>query len=189
MNFNINKSLSVDENTITIPVQAESSIENISMEVATQIGATNCVTGEFTTGDAGSTKVINVPYNGNGYPVGIMIVVAEGMMAEPWITILHRYAIGGYFLSKAIMDASPDYAEGDNDVILGVVFYKSNASIPAALSASPLNFHGYSQDAVTDGKDSALFVHSATEIEVSVSDTRYGLLENTTYKYCVWYSE
>lgn len=161
----------------------------IRMETSAKIGAINCVTGEFTTGDAGSTKVINVPYHGNGYPVGILIVVAEGMMADPWITILHRYAIGGYFLSKAIMDTSPDYAGGDNDTLFGVVFYKSNASIPAALSASPLNFHGYSQDAVTAEKDSALFVHSPTEIEVSVSDTRYGLLENKTYKYCVWYSE
>ena len=178
MNFNINAS---------VPV--ESNIENISLEVETRIGATNCVTGEFTTGDAGSTKVINVPYHGNGYPVGILIVVKEGIQGEPWRTIRHRYAIGGYFLSKAIMDTSPDYAGGDNDTLFGVICYKSSTSIPASIAASPLDFRGYSQDTVTAGIYSALFVHSPTEIEVFVSDTGYGLLENTTYKYCVWYSE
>ena len=161
----------------------------IRMETSSKIGAINCVTGEFTTGESGSTKVINVPYHGNGYPVGILVVVAEGMEAEPWTTILHRCAIGSYFLSKAMMDTSPDYVGGDNDMLFGVVFYKSSDSKPASLSAAPLVFHGYSQDAVTDEKDSTLFVHSPTEIEVSVSDTGYGLLENTTYKYCVWYSE
>lgn len=187
MNFNINKSLSVGENTTTIPLQAESSIENISMEVATQIGATNCVTGEFTTGESGSVETIHVPYKGNGYPVGLFIVIKSGVDEEPFASLEARTAIGAYMVLKSAMNVPPDYNDGDNDKARCVKIGKN------ALSSSIINTafttETYRQESPDVGAYNALRISSAKDINILVRSGANGFLANTTYKYCVWYSE
>lgn len=187
MNFNINKSLSVGENTITIPVQAESSIENISMEVATQIGATNCVNGEFTTGESSGVETVHVPYKGNGYPVGLFIVIKSGVDEEPFASLDARSAIGAYIVLKAAMNVPPDYNDGDNDKARCVKIGKTVTS--SSITSTAFNTGTYQQESPGIGAYNALRVSSAKDINIYVRSGANGFLANTTYKYCVWYSE
>ena len=161
----------------------------IRMETSTKIGAINCVTGEFTTGENRGVETIHVPYKGNGYPVGLFIVIKSGVDEEPFASLDARSAIGAYMVLKSAMNVPPDYNNGDNDKARFVKIGK-NASSSSIINTASLGDAGmYRQESPDVGTYNALRISSAKDINIYVRSSSNGFLANTTYKYCVWYSE
>jgi hypothetical protein len=159
----------------------------IRMETSAKIGAINCVTGEFTTGENSGVETIHVPYKGNGYPVGLFIAIKSGVDEEPFASLDARSAIGAYMVLKAAMNVPPDYNDGDNDKARCVKIGKnvpSSSIINTAFTAET-----YRQERPDVGAYNALRISSAKDINIYVRSGANGFLANTTYKYCVWYSE
>lgn len=159
----------------------------IRMETSAKIGAINCVTGEFTTGESSGVETIHVPYKGNGYPVGLFIVIKSGVDEEPFASLDARTAIGAYMVLKSAMNVPPTYNEGDNDSARCVKIGKNTTS--SSITNTAFNSKLYSQEAPTVATYNALNISGAKEINIYVRGNLNGFLANTTYKYCVWYSE
>lgn len=159
----------------------------IRMETSAQIGAINCVTGEFTTGESLGVETINVPYHGNGYPVGVLITLENGVNSEPYESLIARGAIGAYMVLKSIMNVPPDYANGDNDYAQCVKYYKQSSSSDN-ITIATFKPKCYREDDPDTSAYNNLHIHSATEILIYVRGNFHGFLQNTKYKYVVWYN-
>lgn len=160
----------------------------IRMDLMEHTGAINCVSGTFTTGESAGVETIHIPYMGKGYPIGLMIVLENGINSEPYASLISSGAIGAYIASKSIMNIPPDYAAKDNDKAQCVKYYKNSES-SAVVSVSVSNAKIYRPDNPNVIAFNNLHIRSATEIRIIVRGDNNAFLTNTKYKYVVWYSE
>ncbi len=184
-------SLSVTENGTYTPATGHA---YSSVEVEVSGGASNFVSGTFTTGTTeGVAESISIPYTGSGYPVIVNIYFASGWNSNSsGYSTIHQYAIIQQTLSRVYPNSSPNYAgAGGLDQSAVVTFYKSSASNGAVTSTARSN--GYAvynnTDATGASESAAVFIKSATSLSYFISSTSYGLLANTTYRYDIVYSE
>lgn len=152
-------------------------------------GASNVVTGEFTTGTTEGKQTINIPYTGNGYPLAAMIYVKnpEG----GWKTFVGQYAIGEVVMVKGRPDLSPKY-NGSISYDTGYISasYKSSATSATKQSAatSSASFMFYDGFGTTLNSVNRTQFASANRLDVYVRGTSYGYAPNITYGYCIIYS-
>lgn len=152
------------------------------------VGELNCVAGSFTTGESSGVETINIPYHGNGYPVGVFITLENGVNSEPYESLIDRGAIGAYMVLKSIMNVQPDYSGGDNDYAQCVKYHKSSLS-SSNISVSTFKAKSYREDVPDTTAYNNLHIHSATEILIYVREGFNGFLTNTKYKFMVWYEK
>ena len=167
-----------------------------SLVVNVSGGASNFVTGTFTTGSSTSTvESVTVPYTGTGYPV-MLVIVVEGGMYNPdisgWYNTIKRYAVGQITICKAVATSTPTYASsGTNNFGTVEVMYKNSTS--NALDYSSTRSISYSYTSVgADGKGvTCVRWTSGTTISYRTAggtSSSYGLLASTTYRYYAVYS-
>lgn len=202
-----NKAGAAITGTYTVPTGTISITQNGTVDVTQYAsanvsvsggGATNFVTGTFTTGSSTSTTgSVSVNYTGSGYPVMLVITVENGAYnssVSGWYNSLTRYAVGQFTMTKAVATSTPTYTTSGN-ANYGVValIYKnstsnattySRTSTMTANSYSSSNANGTSTTCVRwkgNGKTISYYVCGG-------SSSTYGLLASTTYRYYAVYS-
>lgn len=160
-------------------------------------GASNFVTGTFTTASSGSTVgSISVPYSGTGYPV-MLVIVVEGGMYNPdisgWYNSLTRYAVGQITIGKGEATSTPSYSDsGNNNYGTVEVIYKNSTSTSTNYSStrsvtadsySSSEANGVSYNCVRWNGDNSISYKTSGGTSYS-----YGLLVSTTYRYYAIYS-
>lgn len=159
-------------------------------------GASNYATGEFTVQDTSGIQTINIPYNGNGYPIVCDIYVKSGVMdqSNDWRTPIIYRGVGQVSILKELLHTAPTYS-GITGKDQGMVFsqYKSSSSNASAIAASNNSYTQVYRGAASNptGSDSnnCVMFASKNEMKIFVRSTSYGFVQGLTYVYHVIYSE
>lgn len=157
-------------------------------------GVKNYVEGTFIY-DSGGTKTLNIPYNGNGYPILIDIHVSDGMYdtTSGWYSLVSQYKVGQYSFVKGIINTAPDYNSSTYDINSGLamVCYKNSTSDATTYAFNPYN----TTQVFTSSSPSASYVNrevtmqNATQMKLAVGQTQYSFAMNIEYTYHIVYSE
>ena len=161
-------------------------------------GASNVVTGTFTTGSSGaSTGTINLNYSGSGYPIAVLIFIADGLSDTDtsWYTTVARYDVGWVLMVKAVTSTTPTY-ETTESANYGAISYLYKSSTSSATSYSrtgsqTANTYTSSSTDASSGSSMIRFKGSGKVLSYYVgnrSSSTYGLARDTTFRYIVIYS-
>lgn len=162
-------------------------------------GASNFVTGTFTTPNSTSTDAtVTVPYTGTGYPVTLVVYV-EGGMYNPdisgWYNSLVRYAVGQFCITKSNATVAPSYTvAGPASKGSVQAMYKNSTSSAKSYSSNRSANLGTAYEDDNAGGTAVTCVkwRSNTKIGYCTAGgtiSTYGLLADTTYRYIAMYSE
>lgn len=158
---------------------------------AMQGGASNFITGTFTTGSAAGHTEITLPYTGNGYPIMAVVVIDGGayVSGTDWYTSAQRYAVGQWTMTKSNMSLTPSYTtSGALNQGVTTWIYKNTSSTSYARSSAMTSNVFSSSNASNTGPLCVRF-KSNTTLSYYVNTSSYGLHPNMTYRYFIVYSE
>lgn len=156
-------------------------------------GASNIVQGTFTPPSYGVLE-IDLPYEGNGYPIAIGIYVAAGPYnpSTSFYNLVQKYAVAHYQAIKSNMTTTPAYAGGNqqNDGFSCVCRYKSSASSATSYTQAASNaFVVCSQnDPVSSNFYQVVRMPSAKKMKVLTTTSSVGFVAGVEYAYYVIYS-
>lgn len=169
------------------------------LQIQTGGGASNFVTGTFTTGSSGDTTgTVNLNYNGNGYPIVTLIFVDGGIYNEStsWYTTVARYDVGMVLVIKANTNTAPTYTTSgtDNNGILSYIYKTStsNAKSYAWSGSKTVNAYTTSSNVATAGNNMVRFKGDGKTLSYYVGNrtsSTYGLARDTTFRYMIIYSQ
>lgn len=154
-------------------------------------GASNFITGTFTTGSAAGHTEITLPYTGNGYPIMAIVVIDGGayVSGSTWYTSAQRYAVGQWTMTKSNMSLTPSYTtSGALNQGVTTWIYKNTSSTSYARSSAMTSNVFSSSNASNTGPLCVRF-KSNTTLSYYVNTSSYGLHPNMTYRYFIVYSE
>lgn len=155
-------------------------------------GATNFVSGTFTTGSSAGTGSVTVPYTGSGFPIMAYVVVDGGayVSGTNWYSSLQRYAIGVWAMSKSVFSSTPTYTTSgtQNQAVTMSIYKNSTSSSTSYTRTSAMNTNTYSSSNATNAAATAIRFKSNTSLSYYVNTSSYGLLPSTTYRYFIVYS-
>ena len=167
-----------------------SGFNTVTVNVPTGGGASNFVTGTFTTGSSAGHTEITIPYSGSGYPVMCVVVVDGGayVSGTTWYTSSQRYAIGQWTMTKSNMSTVPTY-ETSGGANQGVTtwIYKNTSSTSYSRSSAMTSNVFSSSNASNTGPLCVRFTGNKT-LSYYVNTSSYGLHPNITYRYYIVYS-
>lgn len=179
---------------LIVDMEVESDAE-YEVEVDTtfsQGGATNFVEGSFTVG-TDTTQTIEIPYEGNGYPIACEIWI-DGGMYSPKDSSFSRapsWAIGSWMMMKALMDTEPNYTDDSyRNNGFKVCGYKSNSSPLAYSYSGAVNSRTYtSRYDPSSGSAFNAYFASNKALKLYTGGGTYSFAQGFTYRYFVVYSE
>lgn len=161
-------------------------------------GASNVVTGTFTTGSSGaSTGTVTLNYTGSGYPIAVFVFVADGLSKSDssWYTTIGRYDCGLVALVKADTTTAPSYGTSGSANYGAISYlYKSSSSSATSYSRNGSQTANTYTSSSTNAAASASmlrFKGNAKTLSYYVgnrSSSTYGLARDTTFRYAVLYS-
>lgn len=160
-------------------------------------GASNFVTGTFTTPSTTSTNgTVDVPYTGSGYPIMLVIYVEGGCYNSAisgWYNSKTRYAVGQFCITKSVTTSTPTYSTsgGANYGTVQSMYKNSTSSATLYSSTRNASANSYSSSNATGASTTCVRWRSNTRfsyITTAGTSSSYGLLEDTTYRYVVMYS-
>lgn len=181
-----------DANLIPANIVSGKSIFGVSGSAST--GATNYVTGTFTTGSTtGSNETVTIPYTGSGYPIACMVFVEGGAYNSSisgWYSSVQRYAVGQWTMSKSVQTSTPTYGtSGTANQGVTTAIYKNNASSSTSYTrTSAMNTNAFSSSNASNAALTCVRFKSSTTLSIYVASSSYGLLAGTTYRYHIIYS-
>ena len=161
-------------------------------------GASNFVTGTFTTGSTSSAnETVDVPYSGSGYPLMLVIYVEGGCYnsaVSGWYNSMTRYAVGQFCITKGNASTAPSYSTSGNANYgtVQLLFKNSTTSATSYSSTRSATANSYSSSNANGTSTTCVRWRSNTRISYRTAggtSSTYGLLEDTTYRYVVLYSE
>lgn len=163
-------------------------------------GASNFVTGTFTTGSStGTAATFSTGYTGSGYPIALMIWVDGGPYNNStggnttWYNSVQRYAIGMFSLVKSQTTTTPTYATSGaaNYGTVSLIYKNSTSQATTYSRTSSMTANSYTSSSTNANATSTTAVRfkgNGTTVTYFVASTSYGLLASTKYAYCVLYS-
>lgn len=154
-------------------------------------GASNLVTGTFTTSNTVGYYNINVPYTGTGYPLMIVVVVETGAYhsGTTWYSSAQRYAVGQWTCTKANFETAPSYTTGSaNNQGVTTWLYKNTSSTSYSRS-SAMSTNVFSSSNSSGRGATCVRYKSGNVLSYYVNTTSYGLLPEETYRYFIVYSD
>ena len=161
-------------------------------------GATNFVTGTFTTGSSTSTTgTVSITYSGSGYPIMLAIWVENGCYnssgASGWYNSLTRYAVGQVIITKGVTTSTPTYTTSGaaNYGTIQVLYKNSTSSATSYSSTRAASANSYSSSNANGTSTTCVRWKGNKSLSYYVSggtSSTYGLLASTTYRYVVYYS-
>lgn len=161
-----------------------------SVSVSVPTGASNFVTGTFTTGSSAGHTEITIPYSGSGYPVMCVVVVDGGayVSGTTWYTSSQRYAVGQWTMTKSNMSTAPTYGtSGGANQGVTTWIYKNTSSTSYSRSSAMTSNVFSSSNASNTGPLCVRFTGNKT-LSYYVNTSSYGLHPNITYRYYIVYS-
>ena len=161
-------------------------------------GATNMVTGTFTTGSsAGTTGSVSINYTGTGYPIALLIFPSEGMYntSGTWGSTVAQYDAGLVVIIKADTSTTPTYATS-GAVNYGSISYVYKSSTSSATSygrtgSNNSNVYTSSSTDATTGNSMVRFKGNGKTISYYIgkrTSSERGLARSTQFTYIVLYS-
>jgi hypothetical protein len=146
-----------------------------------QSGASNVVSGTFTTGDATGIESVSVPYEGGGYPVAVIVSTPDGPFGPD--TESAEIASTTKLFAAFIRDTADS---GSNACSFAVVrtssatTYQANVNRDIFTSSNPSTTAQL--NVTTDG--------TTLRYRVNASGSGgYGLIPSMEYRYMIFYSE
>ena len=161
-------------------------------------GASNVVTGTFTTGSSGaSTGTVTLNYTGTGYPLAAFVFIATGLSdtSTSWYTDIARYDVGWVAIVKAVTSTTPTYTTSGS-ANYGAISYLYKSSTSSATSYSrtgsqTANTYTSSSTNAAAGSSMIRFKGNGKTLAYYVGNrtsSTYGLARSTTFRYTVVYS-
>jgi hypothetical protein len=165
----------------------------VNVNVAGGGGASNIKTGTFTATTAGQVGTVDTGYDGNGYPIAMLIVVDGGVSNSSntsWYNLIHRYAVGLYVMTKSVMATAANYMNGTTDYADLILLYKSSTTSATSYNRTgDVNQRIYKQQAPYEDSLATVAIPSKSSFKYVSSDTSYGFAPGITYRYWIIYSE
>lgn len=162
--------------------------------VDVQGGASNFITGDFTTGSSAGHTQISIPYTGNGYPIMAVVVVDGGAYnsaISPWYSSVQRYAVGQWTMTKSVFTSTPTYSTSgtQNQGVTTAIYKNSTSSSTSYTRTSGMSTNVFSSNNASNSALNTVKFKSGNVLSYYVNTSSYGLLPNTKYRYWVIYSE
>lgn len=162
--------------------------------VDVQGGASNFVTGTFTTRSSAGHTEISIPYTGSGYPIMAVVVVDGGAYnsaISPWYSSVQRYAVGQWTMTKSVFTSAPTYSTSgtQNQGVTTAIYKNSTSSSTSYTRTSGMSTNVFSSNNASNSAVNTIKFKSGNVLSYYVNTSSYGLLPNTEYKYWVIYSE
>ena len=155
-------------------------------------GASNLVTGTFTTPPSAGVSSTAVRYSGSGYPIACMVFVEGGayVSGTNWYTVIQRYAIGFWSMSKSNQSTAPSYTTSgtQNQGVVTAIYKNSTSSSTSYTRTSAMNTNVYSSNNASNSAVNSIKFKSKNTLSYYTNTSSYGLLPDTTYRYYIIYS-
>lgn len=171
-------------------------LQTLVVNVSGGGGASNFVTGTFTTPSTTSTNgTVTVPYTGTGYPIALVIFVEGGCYNSAisgWYNSTTKYAVGQYCITKANTTLAPTYetSGGANQGTIQLLYKNNSSSATSYSSTRSISANSYSSSNATGSSATSLRWRNNTTISyITGNGATYGLLTDTTYRYIAVYSQ
>ena len=155
-------------------------------------GASNFVTGTFTTGSSAGVASVTIPYTGSGYPISCIVVVEGGayVSGTDWYNAIQRYAVGQWTMTKSEFSSAPTYVTTgtQNYGVTTAIYKNSTSSSTIYTKTSSMITNVYSSLNATNAALTCVRFHSNKVLSYYTNTSGYGLMPNTTYRYIITYS-
>lgn len=157
---------------------------------STITGDTKFITGTFTTSSTSGATTLSIPYGGNGYPIIAIVVVDGGLYTSDWYSLLNRYAVGCWCITKRSFELAPTYTtSGDQNSATASVVYKSSSSTATSHSVSgSASANIFSSNAASQSATLVCRFTGNKTLSYYIKSTSYGLAPRMTYRYYIYYS-
>ncbi len=156
-------------------------------------GASNFVTGTFTTPSSAGASTLTIPYTGSGYPIACIVVVEGGayVSGTEWYTSTQRYAVGQWTMTKSVFSSSPTFTTSgtQNQGVVTAIYKNSTSTSTTYTRTSAMNTNAFSSSNATNAAATCVRFKSKTSISYYTNTSSYGLFPGTTYRYFIVYSE
>lgn len=162
----------------------------VTVNVSSGGGASNVVTGTFTTESSTAIMTIDVPYTGSGYPTYVSVYVHGGLSNSSntgWYNVADRYKAGIWTALKTDTTAPSDRA-----LFNTYALYKDNATTWNSYGSSVSSNYTYrvGKNPATGYMQQLVIMDGSTTLKVAVaSSSTYGFAADTEYDYVIVYSE
>ena len=154
-------------------------------------GPSNIVTGTFLFDDsvANSAQTINLPYEGDGFPVAVMVYPPDGTTV---LSLQEMYPLTLYMLARVYtQNGSPVYS-GDSSRDLATVVYRYRNNRSTSNGGGNIALYDDSREA-TNASSCSIMLHSDNTMSVYAlqagASSGYGFRCGIRYTYVVVYSE
>ena len=156
-------------------------------------GASNYVTGTFTTSGSGVNQTITIPYSGSGYPIMCMVFVEGGAYnsaVSDWYNAIQRYAVGQWTMHKSVQTSTPTYGTPGiaNYGVTTTIYKNSTSSSTSYTRTSGMNTTTFSSSNASNAAATCVRFKSSTQLSIYVASNSYGLMSGITYRYHIVYS-
>ena len=162
-------------------------------------GCQRIVMGSFTTGSTrASVGTVNINYNGNGYPIAVIIWLQGGAYNpnNEWYNTISQYDVDAFYMTKSQMSSTPTFVASaslpqNQGVVCGI--YKSSTSNATTHSRNGSSSAVFFNSAnATSGYNCVRFKNDETTMTYYIGNkasNRVGLAPSQTYDYIIIYSE
>lgn len=159
-------------------------------------GASNFVTGTFTTGSTAGVGSATISYSGSGYPLMCYVVIENGAYNNTstgnttWYNSVQRYAIGVWAMSKSVFTSTPTYTtSGSANQAVTMSIYKNSTSQSTTYTrTSAMTTNTFSSSNASNAAATSIRFKANKTLSYYVNTSGYGLLPSTTYRYFIVYS-
>ena len=155
-------------------------------------GASNFLTGTFTTPSSAGYTNINIPYTGSGYPIMIVVVVETGAYhsGTTWYSSTQRYAVGQWTCTKSNFSTAPGYTTSGaaNQGVVTAIYKNSTSSSTSYTRTSAMNTNVFSSSNASNSAVNTIKYKSGNVLSYYTNTSSYGLHPNVTYRYFIVYS-
>lgn len=156
-------------------------------------GGSNVVSGTFVADGDETSMPIQIPYNGDGYPIACYIFPVGGFANYVFDEERDSYGLLLYSMLKYSSDVAPDYHVGYQDKNRGSAFYMKMTSSNYTLATKsfvPIINGRYSLSVQPSTNENAVVFAAADTMLVYVrQDSSAGFIKGMEYEYIVEYSE
>ena len=182
---------------VTVKIGTATDDDSVTSVTGTYTGgASNFITGTFTTGSSAGNGTVTLSYSGSGYPVMCVVVIEGGAYNNTstgnttWYNSTQRYAIGQWTMTKSVMTSTPTYGtSGTQNQGVTTWIYKNSTSTATTYGrSSAMNTNVYSSNNASNSGANTIKFKSNTSLSYYVNTSSYGLFPSATYRYYIVYS-
>lgn len=159
-------------------------------------GASNIVSGTFTTNSTAGVQTISIPYTGNGYPMMAQIYTTGGINAttqQAWHDSIVSRQIGAWSFTKRVMSPAPTYDDASEKNLGSSTWtFKNSSSDPSVFGAQGnASAQIYRASGAASGGASCCRFTNDKTISIYVDGTGdvYGFPNSVEFTYMIVYSE